>query len=154
MPIAWRRGSSPIPTVTKRLFDEVAPRFTERPGGYIRLRKLGPPPGRRRRDGGDGTGRAGRRAKVEAAHTLMTKRPHEHYLRATVAYDGTDFLGFQWQTSGTDGAGGAGGGAGPGDRAAGRVVGSGRTDTGVHARGQVIGFRTAGGIRCPICSGR
>ena len=30
------------PTVTKRLFDEVAPRFTERPGGYTRLRKLGP----------------------------------------------------------------------------------------------------------------
>ena len=30
------------PTVTKRLFDEVAPRFAERPGGYTRLRKLGP----------------------------------------------------------------------------------------------------------------
>ncbi len=30
------------PDVTRRLFDEVAPRFAERPGGYIRLRKLGP----------------------------------------------------------------------------------------------------------------
>ncbi len=30
------------PEVTKRLFNEVAPRFTERPGGYTRLRKLGP----------------------------------------------------------------------------------------------------------------
>ncbi len=30
------------PMVTKRLFDEVAPRFAERPGGYTRLRKLGP----------------------------------------------------------------------------------------------------------------
>ena len=30
------------PAVTKRLFDEVAPRFAERPGGYTRLRKLGP----------------------------------------------------------------------------------------------------------------
>jgi large subunit ribosomal protein L17 len=30
------------PDVTKRLFDEVAPRFAERPGGYIRLRRLGP----------------------------------------------------------------------------------------------------------------
>jgi large subunit ribosomal protein L17 len=30
------------PVVTKRLFDEVAPLFAERPGGYTRLRKLGP----------------------------------------------------------------------------------------------------------------
>jgi large subunit ribosomal protein L17 len=30
------------PVVTKRLFDEVAPRFTARVGGYTRLRKLGP----------------------------------------------------------------------------------------------------------------
>jgi large subunit ribosomal protein L17 len=30
------------PDVTKRLFDEVAPRFTERPGGYTRLVKVGP----------------------------------------------------------------------------------------------------------------
>jgi large subunit ribosomal protein L17 len=28
--------------VTKRLFDEVAPRFVERPGGYTRLIKVGP----------------------------------------------------------------------------------------------------------------
>lgn len=28
--------------VTKRLFDEIAPRFTERPGGYTRMIKLGP----------------------------------------------------------------------------------------------------------------
>jgi len=30
------------PDVTRRLFDEVAPRFTERPGGYTRLVKVGP----------------------------------------------------------------------------------------------------------------
>ena len=29
------------PAITKRLFDEIAPRFTERPGGYIRIRHLG-----------------------------------------------------------------------------------------------------------------
>ncbi|GMU64789.1 MAG: hypothetical protein AMXMBFR36_10630 [Acidobacteriota bacterium] len=29
-------------TVLKRLFDEIAPRFTERPGGYLRIVKLGP----------------------------------------------------------------------------------------------------------------
>lgn len=69
------------------------------------------------------------------------------YYRATVAYDGTDFRGFQLQAAtgrnrvrtvqgvlekallgltGTET----------------RVIGSGRTDTGVHAVGQVVGFRT------------
>ena len=28
--------------LVKRLFDEVAPRFTDRPGGYLRIVKLGP----------------------------------------------------------------------------------------------------------------
>lgn len=44
-PVHARRLAARVitdPGVTKRLFDEVAPRFTERPGGYIRLRKLGP----------------------------------------------------------------------------------------------------------------
>ena len=30
------------PEVTKRLFNEIAPRFTERPGGYTRIVKVGP----------------------------------------------------------------------------------------------------------------
>lgn len=30
------------PDVTKRLFDEIAPRFAERPGGYTRIIKVGP----------------------------------------------------------------------------------------------------------------
>jgi large subunit ribosomal protein L17 len=30
------------PEVTKRLFNEIAPRFTERPGGYTRMVKIGP----------------------------------------------------------------------------------------------------------------
>lgn len=30
------------PEVTKRLFDEIAPRFAERPGGYTRIVKVGP----------------------------------------------------------------------------------------------------------------
>jgi len=30
------------PEVTKRLFDEIAPRFAERPGGYTRIIKVGP----------------------------------------------------------------------------------------------------------------
>jgi large subunit ribosomal protein L17 len=43
--VAARRLAARVildPEVTKRLFNEVAPRFTERPGGYTRLRKLGP----------------------------------------------------------------------------------------------------------------
>ena len=39
------------------LFAEVAPRFTDRPGGYTRIVKLGPAAGRRR---GDGVHRVGR----------------------------------------------------------------------------------------------
>lgn len=30
------------PTVTKKLLDEIAPRYTERAGGYTRILKLGP----------------------------------------------------------------------------------------------------------------
>jgi large subunit ribosomal protein L17 len=30
------------PEVTKRLFNEIAPRFIERPGGYTRMIKIGP----------------------------------------------------------------------------------------------------------------
>lgn len=29
----------------KKLFDEIAPRFADRPGGYLRILKLGPRPG-------------------------------------------------------------------------------------------------------------
>jgi large subunit ribosomal protein L17 len=30
---------------THKLFDEIAPRYSERPGGYLRILKLGPRPG-------------------------------------------------------------------------------------------------------------
>jgi len=33
------------PDAVKRLFDEIAPRYEERPGGYTRMLKLGPRPG-------------------------------------------------------------------------------------------------------------
>jgi tRNA pseudouridine38-40 synthase len=69
------------------------------------------------------------------------------YYRATVAYDGTDFLGFQLQAP----LGGSPARTVQGVLEAAllgltgaetRVVGSGRTDAGVHATGQVVGFRT------------
>lgn len=37
------------PEVVTRLFDEVAPRYVDRPGGYLRITKLGP----RRGDGAE-----------------------------------------------------------------------------------------------------
>lgn len=64
-------------------------------------------------------------------------------LRATIAYDGTDFHGFQRQTNARSVQGEL-------EVAFGRicghavtVVGAGRTDAGVHATGQVIAFDVA-----------
>jgi large subunit ribosomal protein L17 len=44
-PVHARRMAARViidPQVTKRLFDEVAPRFADRPGGYTRIVKVGP----------------------------------------------------------------------------------------------------------------
>ncbi len=44
-PVNARRMAARVitdPEVTKRLFDEVAPRFTDRAGGYTRMIKVGP----------------------------------------------------------------------------------------------------------------
>jgi large subunit ribosomal protein L17 len=44
-PVHARRMAARVitdPEVTKRLFDEVAPRFTDRAGGYTRMIKVGP----------------------------------------------------------------------------------------------------------------
>jgi tRNA pseudouridine38-40 synthase len=65
----------------------------------------------------------------------------EHSLRATVAYDGTEFLGFQVQDGGRTIQGALEAALAQVTRQTTRVVGAGRTDAGVHAQGQVIGFR-------------
>jgi tRNA pseudouridine38-40 synthase len=65
----------------------------------------------------------------------------EHSLRATVAYDGTEFLGFQVQDGGRTIQGVLEAALAQVTRQTTRVVGAGRTDAGVHAQGQVIGFR-------------
>jgi len=64
------------------------------------------------------------------------------YLRATVEYDGTDYYGFQWQADRPTVQGEL-------ERALAaitqemiRITAAGRTDAGVHARGQVIAFHT------------
>src|SRR5947209_4844992 len=40
--LRWIPNSERQRSMVKKVFDEIAPRFTERPGGYLRIVKLGP----------------------------------------------------------------------------------------------------------------
>ena len=40
--LRWIPNSEKRRTMVKKVFDEIAPRFTERPGGYLRIVQLGP----------------------------------------------------------------------------------------------------------------
>jgi len=64
-------------------------------------------------------------------------------LVAVVEYDGTDYLGFQVQAQGRTIQGEIERALALITQERGRIVGAGRTDTGVHAQGQVIAFSTA-----------
>lgn len=62
------------------------------------------------------------------------------YFKAVIAYDGTAFLGFQIQTSGRTVQGVIEAALTEIAKNPVRIIGAGRTDTGVHALGQVISF--------------
>ena len=64
------------------------------------------------------------------------------YLRATVAYDGTDFCGFQVQAEQRTVQGELEAALATITQEPVRIAGAGRTDSGVHAVGQVVSFHT------------
>ncbi len=64
----------------------------------------------------------------------------EHRYRAIVEYDGTDFLGYQIQATGRTVQGEIEKSLREATQTEIRIDGAGRTDTGVHATGQVIAF--------------
>ncbi|HET6487208.1 MAG TPA: tRNA pseudouridine(38-40) synthase TruA, partial [Spirochaetia bacterium] len=66
----------------------------------------------------------------------------ERNIRLTLAYDGTDFLGWQQQASGRTVQGVLLEGLGRMHGHPVRIVAAGRTDAGVHATGQVANFHS------------
>src|SRR5262245_47679811 len=71
-----------------------------------------------------------------------TNTVHMSTFKATIAYDGTDFAGWQWQPNKRSVQGELEAALQRITHQKSKCVASGRTDAGVHALGQVVGFRS------------
>ena len=113
-----------------KLFEEIGPRYAERPGGYTRILKLGPRPVTTRRWRGSSSSRA-----VEQPAGAALQR-----WRLLIAYDGAAFRGFAAQPEVPTVAGALRQALERTARLreAPPITCAGRTDAGVHARGQVV----------------
>lgn len=73
----------------------------------------------------------------------MSEKVSPQTYRATIAYDGTDFLGYQIQAQGRTVQGVVEQALQTIFKTPVRITGAGRTDSGVHAVGQVVAFKAA-----------
>ncbi len=69
-------------------------------------------------------------------------------IKLTLEYDGTDFVGWQYQENGRSVQETVEKGLSQILQEEVRIVGAGRTDSGVHAKGQVASFRTESSLNC------
>jgi tRNA pseudouridine38-40 synthase len=83
---------------------------------------------------------------VVVAFVPEGRQPVQRILKLTLQYDGTDFVGWQRQASGTSIQGLLEDALRPIEGAAVTVHGAGRTDAGVHALGQVCSFSLTASI--------
>ncbi len=86
--------------MSHKLIDDIGPRYVDRNGGYTRILKLGPAPGRQRPHGPhragltSGARRRWRLTLFEDTDTPAAPSGPLVRVRMTVAYDGSGFHGF------------------------------------------------------------
>jgi len=71
-------------------------------------------------------------------------------IKLRLEYDGTDFVGWQFQQNGRSVQEAVEKGLSQILQERVRIVGAGRTDSGVHAKGQIASFRTESSVDCPL----